>query len=346
MFLQESSGDTITTVMDKLDQPIEGIGVNGADISVAYESGVIRLGTQREVPITGEAISVLSDWTGVPSAFINRVDPELQEHILNYLLRQNPVPAVARVANDGLRGVRKTSEKFIEPRRIVEVASHVLTPQAPVTFWSHQEDEFWLDAVVPDGATFGIGGDPNAVVLDAKGERRVGDLTKGGLRFGMKGGKQNLAPWVQEFSYRLICTNGMEVMDKGLKVSARGDSVDSVMAELERQAQVAFGRVERTISAFYDLRNERESNPERTMLRLAQEAGLPERAMLELVEQVPSVVDDEGEATMFDLVNLVTNRANDPAVNHSMRRRLQRFGGTVVSTHSDRCGRCRSKLSH
>jgi hypothetical protein len=48
---------------------------------------------------------------------------------------------------------------------------------------------------------------------------------------------------------------------------------------------------------------------------------------------------------MFDLVNLVTNAANEPGVSPRLRSQLQRVGGTVVTQHHARCGHCQSRLN-
>lgn len=336
MFLREEPAHTLTTVMDALDRPVEGIGLNAADIRVDRERQEIRLGDKRTVAWTEGSLSALGDFLQVPSAYLSRIDSTLKEVTLNHLCGRLPEEVVVRVSNatDLIENVRPTTQKWIDPRRIVEVASHVLTSDAPVVDWGN-EGTFFLDTIVPAGFDRGIHGD-----------RKVGDLTRGGLRFWMPLGKQVLAPQVQPYTYRLACTNGMETMVPGLKVDARGETVEEVLAELERQAEIAFSSVEHSISAFYELRSQQVENPERTLTRMAQEQRLSDRQRLHLVDAAPSILDEDGNASMFDLVNLITNQANDPTITQwGARRALQQFGGTIVTEHAARCGHCQAKLN-
>ncbi len=51
------------------------------------------------------------------------------------------------------------------------------------------------------------------------------------------------------------------------------------------------------------------------------------------------------DPSMFDVVNLVTNFANSPAVrNDGGRLLLERAGGSVVTDHATRCGHCQQKV--
>jgi hypothetical protein len=139
----------------------------------------------------------------------------------------------------------------------------------------------------------------------------------------------------------------MEIPDNGLKIDARGNSVEEVLLELEAAAERAMSRVERDLEHFYAMREERVANPERAIARMAAEHGLSDRLRISLVDSLPSIVGESGEVTMFDLVNLATNLANDPSLpNWGTRRNLQRFGGQTVTTHVERCNTCSSKLTH
>ena len=141
--------------------------------------------------------------------------------------------------------------------------------QAPVT----------AQARVTDSFINGFGGDP-----------AVNDITHGGLRWLHDSSKANLAPAVQPYFYRLICTNGMEMFDPLLKIDARGGTVDSMLEALEVSARRAFERVERDITHFYALRELKVENPERTLRRMALEGGLSERLSRSLLDAVPSML--------------------------------------------------------
>lgn len=343
MFTRSLPTEALSDIMDKLDESTTQISVNAADIRIDIEQGVITVGT-REFAASDDGILAIGNWLDVPTPFLKRMDADLKQPLLNAMLHRKPANIVAKVTDTELRALKDLNNKDIEPRRVVETAARVIGSDAEVVGWQRNSDLFQFDAIVPADATYGIGGDPNSLVTDARGNR-VGDITRGGLRFGMDV-RRNLAPWVQPYSFRLVCTNGMEMRDDGLKVDARGNSVDEVLAELEAAAQRAFSRVEADISHFYDLRNTRIDNPERHLLRLAAERNLPERSRNRIITRIPSIVDESGSCSEFDLVNLITNAANDPSVTRwGARRELEQFGGQIVSTQVDRCGTCQGRLN-
>ena len=341
MFMREAPTETLSEVRDKIDDHTHLIQVAASEVKVdLVKDGVFKLG-KTTVPATDEGVSALGNWLDVPSKFLTRVDPDLQETILTSLLARNGSTTPNFVVGDkghdgeGIRLVRNPGTKFFDPRALVDSAMRVIDPSAPVVdFWRNQDD-FRVDVIVPEGFDRGIGGDA-----------KVGDITRGGIRIGLDL-KHNLAPWVQPFMYRLICTNGMETHDQSLRVEARGNSVEQVLAEFEEVADRAFRRVEAEIDAFYELRSQRVENPERTIIRMAEERGLPSRTVLRLAEAVPAYAEEDGTASMFDIVNLVTNQANDPSIRRraGARRTLEQVGGSIVTDHAERCGHCQSRLS-
>jgi hypothetical protein len=64
------------------------------------------------------------------------------------------------------------------------------------------------------------------------------------------------------------------------------------------------------------------------------------------VEEFMAIAEGEA-ATMFHLINLITNEANNPAIasRPTSRRALEAAGGTVVAEHADRCTHCAQRLN-
>lgn len=198
-----------------------------------------------------------------------------------------------------------------------------------------------LDVVVPDLFDRYTGGD-----------RKVDDITKGGIRIGQDR-KRNLAPWVQQLLYRLRCTNGMEIADNSLKIDTRGQETFDIIRSLRGSARAALDSVEHTIEAFYDLRSQRLGTDQTGVLhRIARENDLPDRSIVALEDSLPGYlftdfgIEDANEASMFHLVNLLTNAANRDSLSTPQARRLQRLGGNLVNVdHISRCGTCHSRLN-
>ena len=336
MFLRENSGTTVQELAPLLDPATLHTSTDTELISVrlACAEPSIRWG-EHEIPANGTGIVALGNILDIPSKFLGRLDPDVQETLLNTMLARSGSEEVRIDANDqGVVDVYPANFNRLPAAEVVGIASRVVGNEGRVIDWRRDNTGYGFEVIIPEMAEYGFGGDPS-----------VGDITHGGLRFGQDL-KHGLAPWVQEYVYRLVCTNGMEIPDRSLKVSIKGSTLDEIVAELEQKAEEAFGRVESTIASFYELRNERVSQPEQTLARLAREHGLTDKALAEMIRQLPEYMAADGTVSMFDLVNLLTNQANDPALvgRFGSRRKLEVVGGTVALDHSSRCPQCRSKI--
>jgi hypothetical protein len=281
-----------------------------------------------EVPLSGETTTHLCELLEVPGKFIERQDPDFRQVIFDGLVqrRRDGSQVLVRHHEQGARFYSPLAHIY-DPHMLVDVAKKVVGTDALV------------DDVRMDKGFFGFD------VIDPRrdfGDKKVGDITRAGLRFGIDLAK-NHTPWVQPYQYRLACTNGLSGQDTGLAVDGRGQTIDAVLASLEENARIAFERVEAEIGAFYDLRNVPVENPERTLHRLAEEQGLSAAMTVRIAERIPAEV--EGDATMFDIVNLLTNEANNLRVKPRMRSLLQGIGGQVVTEHAARCGHCQARLN-
>lgn len=342
MFLRQAPEVKVADLRDRVTpDDREMVQARPSDVTVDLDVERIRIGSERDTAVELRAdeatLKHVAGWLDVPYKFLLRTPTGLQQTILTTLIEQaGDEPMNFEVSEEyGLMAVRPASVSVIDPRRYIDIAAEVVSPEADVVEWHSDADVFHLDVVVPENFDRGWGGD-----------RQVGDLTAGGIRIGQDR-KRNLAPWTQPFFYRLACTNGYETFDEGLKVDARGATPLSLLHDLEDAARRAFARVEGEIESFYSLREQRVEDPSQAVLRMAREQGLPDRTAFALVERVPEAIEDVSQASMFDVVNLVTNAANDPAVRNrlSIRRQLEQAGGMQVTEHIARCNTCQSKLN-
>lgn len=332
--LRETPRGTLRSLAEGFEPPRETLRVeSGSAIVFADDMEALRI-NDIEVPCTEDAVKLVAGWANVPKAFLDRQGPRVQETILNMVLAENHQAALIRLGQrDGILSVLSPDQIPFSPNMIVDVASSVLGEDAPLVSSKYDTSEFYLDVV----ATPGVMGD--------LGDPRVGDITKGGLRFHMDIAR-NLAPTVNPYYYRLWCTNGCSSIHEDTKIDARGLSIDEVMADLEVKARLAFGAVEAEVAAMYELRNQVVDNPERTINRMARDYDISDRMRTRLVDSIPALVDMVGEVTMFDLVQTATHMANAPGVNtRGQRLALENFGGAVISSHVERCVACASKLN-
>jgi len=297
---------------------------------------------RKEVPCNETGMRVWGDYFGIPTSFFKRMGTELSlAHQADLLdgFHQVAGGSVVRVAyNDaGLIRVDEPGRQLIEPVQLLDIAADVLgSDDSEITRMIDTQAEFAFDVRVSEQANYGIGG-------DMPGDAQVGDITAGGLGFTYNR-KLNHAPSVESYLYRLVCTNGMRRRDPGLRVDGRGQTVDEVLAEINAMARQAFSRVESDIRHFYDLREVKVANPERELIAIARDHGIPDRSLNRLTKLASSEALPD-EPTRFDLVNLITNLANDPAIrNDGGRLILETVGGSVIEDHSARCGHCHSKV--
>lgn len=334
----------LADVADALEAKVERTVASGSAIRVNHDERMITISGDIAVPLTKRGIAALGDHVSIPSSFLNRLGenhPDLQEQVLHQLLADVDEVAIVH-DSEGIEDAGEPTKEAVDPRKMVNAVMDVVSADAPVyAFWRNTK-EFRLDTIVPEGFSRGTGGDKGN-----KREKRVGDITRGGVRCGVdfKNRGTGIAPWAQPYVVRLRCLNGMEIPDPSLSIDARGASVDEVLEAFGRICESAFSQIEARIAQFYDLRNQKVDNPEKTILRIAKEHGIADRFLVDIQSRASSD-DVPDDPTMFDIVNLVTNEAlNESIVNKAItRRNLERIGGTLVVEHAARCAHCLSKL--
>lgn len=350
MFIRESLGTTLEdlgSLLTERDSDVEEVRAHPTDIKFHLNAidPVIKVGKD-EYPAAEGSLAVFSDMLQIPAAFFKRAHQKVQsEHLdlfLNDMLANTLLKdAKVTIRGEHIDGVEEWGKEHVQPRGLVTAVANVLPANSEIVRLIDTPSAFSFDVRVPEDHKVGVFGDGEA--LNGAGSK-VGDVTAGGVRVGINL-KQGLAPTVEEYMYRLVCTNGMTMQDTGLKMDARNSTVDEVLKEVEGMAEIAFSRVERSIQHFYDLRQQRVNNPERALRTIGRERGIPERSMGALMD-LAAGEDMPDDPSMFDVVNLVTNFANSPAVTRDGGRLiLEGAGGSVISDHAARCGHCQQKVN-
>lgn len=337
MYLRELPETTLDDLYNSLDAHTRAVAVDTSTISVDLtgDDPLLRFG-DHTVEATDHNLKVVGDWVDVPGKFLERLPDDLAENLVNGLASRSPGrPAVFRVGDgDVIARVDTPDALVFEPRRLVEGAINSIGPSAPVLESWTDRKVFTFDTIVHENFDRGTYGDP-----------QVGDLSRAGVRVVLDM-QHSLSPSVQRLIYRLICTNGMVVPVPELKIDARGKDVDAVLADYDFSFALAWEGAEHAIEEFYALREQPVENPERVLVRIDAEHGLG-RSLEPILASAPAIGGGSG-ATMFDVVNAITNEANAPdLINRlSIRRSLQVVGGQVVVDHAARCPRCASALNN
>jgi hypothetical protein len=339
MYLRSLPGTTLEDLANEFDRNLTTWGGGSHQITPHLDEDEPHISFGSHDVFAGkDGLLAMAKFFDIPPKFFARLDAEQKQFLLRTQIEKADEDVTVLYREDeGVSEIYKAGQTRVRPHRLVEKALTTFPAESPIVDHWLDHNELRVDVILPEGFERGIGGDPG-----------VGDITRGGVRLGQDR-KLNMAPWVQPFLYRLVCTNGMEVPDAGLKVSALGATEQEIEALFEAEVARAMERLDQDIEHFYSLRSERVgSDPTGALRRAATEMGLPARTVGNLEDLVPSLVDEAtGDISMFDVVNLMTNWANHPDIDvrSSSRRNLQVAGGRLVNDHAERCGTCHARLN-
>jgi len=339
MYLRDLPGTTLEELGTQLDQHLITWGGASHQIEPQLEDDNphIRFG-EHEVFVGKEGLGSVATFFDIPPKFLARLDRDQQQYIVRTQIERADKELTVYFNDSlGLTEIRKAGEVRIMPQRLVDSLLTTFPAHSPIVDSWVDPNELRIDVIFPEDHELGTQGDPGR-----------GDISRGGLRV-TQDRKLNGAPALEKLVWRLVCTNGMELPDASLKVEARGNNEREILALFDAEIARAVDDLEREIQNFYSLRDEAVGNdPTGALRRAALEQNLPVRTVGNLEDLVPALVSETngGDITMFDVVNLMTNQANNPSIDvrSSTRRNLQRAGGNIVTDHAERCGTCHSRL--
>ncbi len=300
------------------------------NVSLNGETPVVEIPGRGEIPFPTHAQVQLASRLKVPGAYYNRIPSDLKQNTMETLLNFTAEEGYIAFTNQGVELIQDPKKVIITPADIVETALDYF-PEDSLVVDVEYGDEFVLDVLYgPEGDDTYVGGD-----------LQVNDITRGGVRFAYNL-KTQAKPSVSPYLYRLVCTNGMETLESSLKLTVEGSTPQEYLLALGNFTESALGLINSRIREFYALREARiDSEPLMALSRLASTYGLSALTVKRLASHLPV----SPRETMFDLVNIITNEANNPEIEAkpAQRRKLQRVGGSVVVDHHgfcDNCGNC------
>lgn len=290
-------------------------------------------------PLEGEAEGLLASYLKIPKPYLKSLGNEFKATTLRYHLDQNSeADTMLEIVNGHIISIHTPDRALISTRDIVAVAAKVFEPDDIVRTILRDETTFHLDVTsqrhlveVPN---------PERVV----GRPEVGDITQAGVRI-LAFPHQVKNPIVESYLCRLVCTNGMTSAIPSGRIELKGNTVDEVLAEMERAAETALSIADERLAQYLATASTQfPGNPQQFAVALATEAGLGAgviKRVIDILNQIP-----EETATVYDVVQAFTAVANHD-VNHSTMIKLQRLGGHL-STHTadaiNRCGTCEQHL--
>lgn len=170
---------------------------------------------------------------------------------------------------------------------------------------------------------------------EARVEPRVDDVISSGVRVQMSP-LMIENPIVTPWSERLICTNGLTLMDDRERVNVIGRDVDTVIQQIDDLADRVFRQAEGMNYSFADMTSHR-VDVFRAIRNMANAHRIPRALVEEMNERAGNL--GPNEQTMFDAINIFTEVTRDiPDVNR--RGNMQGVAGQILAEEEMRCQSC------
>jgi hypothetical protein len=273
-----------------------------------------------------DGLVALGRFFKIPGQFLLRLGDALVGEVFSHFFNvHSDAPAVLEYDRNHLLSVYHSTSGLIPKARFAEVVQECMKPEAEMANVRLSRGVFQVDVVTD---VFSI-------------EPREGDLTRGGLRFIGHVSPSERAPSVRTYLERLVCMNGMVVVEDDGIVSIKGNTVDEVLEEMERAANRVLSGVDQRLCQWGNLGKVQVDSVEQAIHRLATEHKLSAKVEGRILDRAPEI---EGE-TLYDVINLITGVWSAEGVRSRQVERLQELAGAVISSTEDhRCPRCAQLL--
>lgn len=305
-----------------------------AEIEVDDEARNITLASGEVFQFDAQAERSLSKYLGVSPAYLAKCPPELKAHNLNFWLqRRGHAAAVIEASNEHWVTIHKPGLLVLPLARVADVVTETLDPNFEVVSLIRNDTLFQLDVATDHQVEVA----PDDRIED---RRSVGDITRGGIRI-VSNPSEQMAPVVQTYLHRLVCTNGLVSSEAEGTIRLKGHTIDDIFIEMEAACHRVLGDLDSKLAEYAALATQfPPGSPVRFAYQIGRERGLSKKVMDRIMERVNILPDD---ATIYDVLQVFTELANSGSVNYATMIKLQGIGGelafeTEAITH--RCGQC------
>lgn len=284
----------------------------------------------KEHAVGKEVVQEFVTALGVPYGYYKKCGPTLREDNLNYWLsKEGDKPYQIRTVKDVLENLLPQSYLHVPLTSLFDLLTDTLG-KVDLTKYEIDRGTGTFDFVIEEAI---------------EAPKRPGDFSRGGLLLDTRLGVDNYDSnriQIEGYIYRMVCSNGMITSDKQ-QTYIRGNSVDEILERVRTNAILTLEAVkQRRLPQFVNLDNIPIDDPAKMVHQIGKREGLSSRLEERVLDKVPALKRD---STMFDLVNLVTNTANDEGLKSYQSRSLQRLGGVMTETVEHRCSNCMAVLN-
>lgn len=313
--------------------------VNNDATTLGVQTGV----TGVNYVLDNSATAALAKYLGIPGRYLKMLDPDFRAATLRYSFEKHKAaPTTIESLNGGIVAFHQPSQVMLPVTRTAEVVTKVFSPEDTVRRMYTSENLFHIDVTTAQHqvqvgtvtlATPGVETEP----------REVGDITEAGVRI-LAHPFTNIAPSVNLYAERLVCTNGQTTDERIGRISLKGNTVDEVINEMELAAQRILGQLDLYLERLASTKTMVvPGTPQAFAHQLAKEANISRKVLdrvLQLINQLPEPVH------VWDVNQAFTTVANE-VEQYKVMTKLQVVGGDLAFDAEravERCGTCEQRL--
>jgi hypothetical protein len=316
------------------------------EFSVSDDATELRISTGlrwENYVLDDAATATLAKYLNIPGRYLKMIDPDFRATLLRYEFEKNKTaPTTIESVNGGIVALHQPTEVMLPVSRVASVVTKTFAPDDTIRRMMTTESLLHIDVTTNrHKVEFSETEDLNMTIF-APGQQ-VGDITEAGIRF-LAHPFTAIAPSVNLYAERLICTNGQTTDERLGRISLKGNIVDDVINEMELAAQSILSQLDNHLERLAATRNMIvPGTPQAFVAQLAKEANVSRKVLdrvLDIINQLPLPV------SIWDCNQAFTTVANEVDQYKTMTR-LQVLGGDLAFNAEEaihRCGTCERLL--
>lgn len=292
--------------------------------------------------LTSEAERELIEDLGVPGPFWGRIDQELKNTVANHLIRkQQDTERLIHLYDDGSKqflGIQNVKSPVIGIEEMANYSYGIMDTIGEK--WELNGFRIHPDACM---AEFLL---PELINVDLEKKRlkRKGDIIKVGGTLEWSPVNRTVAS-VQQYVYRLVCTNGAIAPRLSAKMNMYGRSRDSVFERMGKAFVDVFANLPHLVEAYKASTMVTIDNLDHHMDNLFAANSLPASLRQAVLDALGEEIETLDRVTAWNVANAFTRAANADGMAYATRRTLQSLGGAFARDHKADCPTCHRELN-
>jgi hypothetical protein len=284
-------------------------------------------------PLDETTVRSLGSLLDISNSYLRKCPAELMSQNINYWLRQHrDSDALVHLINNQPRFL-KSSVKIIPLSRVVDIIQDVFPPADEVAEFQVTDQLIHIDVISSEHRVDVPGGDGT--------HRPINDVTHGGIRFRIPiDYKVQKPPEVFTYLNRLVCTNGMCVADAQHKLTLKGRDVPGILDDMEAQAKIIWEKLPEVLESYRStVEMEVPGELSHFVHQIGTEQGVGPRVLNRAMSRLGEI---PAPGTLYDVIQLFTNLANEDNTTYRTRDSLQFLGGELAARPESATHRCQS----